>query len=153
MSWKRELERLFTYDDWANREALRSLRDAAPPAARRRMAHILGAQWTWLQRLALGPPVEVWPDLDLEVCTAQLDELRERWRELLGTLTEEGLERRIPYANTKGRRFESTAGEILTHVALHGAYHRGQIAADVRAHGEEPAFTDFIHATREKLVP
>ncbi len=152
MSRQSDLLRLFAYDDWANREALRSLRDGGPAAARRRMAHIIGAQWTWLQRLAKGPPVEVWPDLDLDACSAQLDELRERYGELFRTLTEEGLARRVSYTNTKGRKFESTAGEILTHVALHGAYHRGQIASDVRAHGQEPAYTDFIHATREKLV-
>jgi uncharacterized damage-inducible protein DinB len=152
MSRKTELLRLFTYDDWANREALRSLRGAAVPAARRRLAHIVGAQWTWLHRIEGGLPVEVWPDLDLDACKAQIDELLERWQALFQTLTEEGLARSVPYTNTKGRKFVSTVAEILTHVALHGAYHRGQIAADVRAAGREPAYTDFIHAAREKFV-
>ena len=31
------------------------------------------------------------------------------------------------------------------HVIMHSAYHRGQIAADVRAAGLTPAYTDFIH--------
>jgi uncharacterized damage-inducible protein DinB len=37
-------------------------------------------------------------------------------------------------------------------VVIHSAYHRGQIAADVRAAGHEPAYTDFIHATRTGRV-
>ena len=51
-----------------------------------------------------------------------------------------------------GERFESTLGDSLQHGVLHGAYHRGQIAADVRAAGGEPAYTDFIHAAREGIV-
>jgi uncharacterized damage-inducible protein DinB len=61
-------------------------------------------------------------------------------------------DRTVLYANTKGQRFENTVAEILLQVLLHGAYHRGQIAADVRAAGGEPALTDLIHAIREKHV-
>jgi uncharacterized damage-inducible protein DinB len=148
----RELERLFSYDAWANREALSALRVAGnPPAvAVRRFAHILGAQQTWLQRLAGGAKPEVWPELTLDACASQLEQLRGRWRDLLATGGDAG--RRISYTNTKGDRFESTVGEILLHVVLHGAYHRGQIASDLRGAGHEPPLTDFIHATRERFV-
>jgi len=40
----------------------------------------------------------------------------------------------------------------LTHVIMHSAYHRGQIALEMRAAGMEPAHTDFIHAVRQGLV-
>jgi uncharacterized damage-inducible protein DinB len=33
---------------------------------------------------------------------------------------------------------------MLTHVTLHGAYHRGQIAASIRAGGDTPTATDYI---------
>jgi uncharacterized damage-inducible protein DinB len=42
--------------------------------------------------------------------------------------------------------------EILTHVVIHSAYHRGQIASDVRAAGGVPAYTDYIHAVRQGLI-
>ncbi len=42
--------------------------------------------------------------------------------------------------------------DILTHVVLHSAYHRGQIASQVRSGGEQPAYTDFIHAARQGLI-
>ena len=40
----------------------------------------------------------------------------------------------------------------VTHVLLRSAYHRGQIASQVRAGGEQPASTDFIHAARQSLI-
>ena len=73
------LRRQFTWDDWANREVLRSLRTAgdAVPAARRLLAHILGAQRVWLERLHGEPASQpVWPELTLETCEALLPELR-----------------------------------------------------------------------------
>ena len=55
--------------------------------------------------------------------------------------------------NKYGReRFRSSLHDILMHVIMHSAYHRGQIAADMRASGAEPVYTDFIHAVRQGLI-
>lgn len=144
-----EIARLLAYDDWANRETLRSLGAAPAPAAIRRFAHILGAQRTWLNRITGGPPVAVWPEPDLAAFGGELDALLRLWHDVLSA---ESPGRAVSYVNTKGQRFASTARDILPHVVFHGAYHRGQIASDVRAHGGEPAYTDFMHATRERHV-
>lgn len=40
----------------------------------------------------------------------------------------------------------------LTHVAMHSAYHRGQIAGELREPGNTPPYTDFIHPVRQGLV-
>ena len=58
----------------------------------------------------------------------------------------------VGYRNSQGEYWTSTVGDILTHVALHGAYHRAQIATAIREAGGTPAYTDFIHATRQGLV-
>jgi uncharacterized damage-inducible protein DinB len=39
--------------------------------------------------------------------------------------------------------------QLFAHVALHGAYHRGQIAWLVRDSSHEPVNTDFIMFARE----
>jgi uncharacterized damage-inducible protein DinB len=44
--------------------------------------------------------------------------------------------------------FRSQISDILLHVALHSSYHRGQIAAAVRAAGVTPVNTDFITFAR-----
>jgi uncharacterized damage-inducible protein DinB len=58
----------------------------------------------------------------------------------------------VTYKNTKGEPWTNSVEDILTHVIMHSAYHRGQIAADMRASGHTPAYTDFIHAVRQKLL-
>lgn len=48
------------------------------------------------------------------------------------------------YTNSRGEAFETPIEEILRHVAFHGGYHRGQVAAAVRAAGGTPINTDYI---------
>jgi uncharacterized damage-inducible protein DinB len=146
--------RLLRYDAWANAETLRSLRQGGAPAkAMRWMGHIVGASALWLARLRQEPPeMAVWPDLDLDGCAAGIGRLADRWPRYLETLAPAALEEGVGYRNSLGEYWTSTVGDILTHVAMHGAYHRAQIAAAVREGGGEPAYTDFIHAVRQGLV-
>ena len=147
--------RLFHYDAWANGETLSSLRSGNPPAkALRWMAHLIGSGELWLARLRDEPPtLAVWPDLDLDGCAAGIARLAERWPRYLAIMRDEDLEEGVGYRNTRGEYWTSTVADILTHVTMHGAYHRAQIAAAVRESGGEPAYTDFIHATRQGLLP
>jgi uncharacterized damage-inducible protein DinB len=142
---------LFRYDDWANREAAESVARAAdPPAkARRVMAHILGTQWEWLARIQGGTSkMAVWPELSPAECKRESEALLAVWAGLVSKLGPEGLKRRAEYKNSKGEPWTSTVGDIMMHVVMHGAYHRGQVATLLRDSGGEPAYTDFIHSVR-----
>ena len=144
------LKRLFRYDEWANREALAA---ASTPRALALMAHVLGTEWLWLSRLRGVPsPVPVWPEWDVERCGREALALPREWERLLDQAGEAGLARSIDYTNSKGERWSNSAEDVLLHVALHGAYHRGQAAAHVREQGGTPAYTDFIHAARQGLL-
>lgn len=150
-----QLQRLFAHDEWANRETLESLRRAAtpPPRAKQRLAHVIAAEWLWLGRLERDKRrVEVWPEMSFEQCETQVAELGRTWREYVGGITPERLSERIEYTNTKGERWTNTVEDILMHVIMHSAYHRGQVASELRAAGHTPAYTDFIHAVRRGLV-
>jgi uncharacterized damage-inducible protein DinB len=117
------------------------------------MGHIVGAELLWLGRLLEEPSqMPVWPELGLEQIAARLDQLTVAWPRYLAGLSEDDLADGVGYRNTRGEFWTNTVGDILTHVALHSAYHRGQIAAAVRAAGGEPAYTDFIHAVRQGLI-
>ena len=94
----------------------------------------------------------VWPELDLDGCAAGLAELAELWWQIEADLSPETLLDNIAYRNTKGEFWTNSVADILTHMALHSGYHRGQIAADVRANGGTPAVTDFIHAARQGFL-
>jgi uncharacterized damage-inducible protein DinB len=149
------LRRLFAYDAWANRETLAALRAAETPpeSALARMAHVMGAEWLWLSRLAgTEKPMAVWPPLSLEDCEREAASVAAAWTERLDRLSEASLARRVAYVNSQGESWESAEGDVLEHVILHSAYHRGQIASDLRAAGAEPPYTDFIHAVRRGFV-
>ncbi|HEX2250749.1 MAG TPA: DinB family protein [Gemmatimonadales bacterium] len=145
------LRRMLQYDVWANREALRSLRQGAPPPRSLRwFGHIIGAELLWLARMdGTQAQLPVWPELSLDQCEELLQDLAQR---IPGHANTSSLARRVDYTNSKGERWTNTVEEILTHVVIHSAYHRGQIASDLRASGQEPAYTDYIHAIRHRLV-
>lgn len=144
--------RLFRYDHWANEEVLRSL-EAAKDASSRSLdllAHVLGAEYAWYSRLQQSPsPLAIWPQLTVAECEHHVLTLRDVWGGYLKNLGPDGLASAVSYTNTKGDVFTTGISDILVHVVMHSSYHRGQIAADMRANGNTPASTDFIHAVRQ----
>jgi uncharacterized damage-inducible protein DinB len=151
------LRRQFTYDEWANRQVLAAINASAGATATARpgqlLAHILSAQRLWFERITKQPQsVQVWPDFSLDNCAAQISELAVLWRDYLTHLSSGALSDTVAYQNSKGEPWSSTVEDILTHVILHSAYHRGQIASQMRASAEQPAYTDFIHAVRQGLI-
>lgn len=149
------LRRQFSYDAWANREVLAALGASSHPTVRPRqlLAHVLSAERLWLERIRKQPQsLPVWPEFSLDQCEAQGNELALLWRDYLGQLSSAELSENIAYKNSKGEPWASTVQDVLTHVILHSAYHRGQIASQIRACGEQPPYTDFIHAARQGLI-
>jgi len=150
--------RWLEYDDWANREALSSLQQAGFPAGCPAkclawLGHVVGTQSEWLARLeGRKSELAVWPTLPLDEIAGHLDHLRSAWSRYLGALGPDGLDRAISYKNTRGESWRSRVDDVLTHVVLHGAYHRGQIASELRSAGMAPSTTDFIHAARKGLL-
>jgi uncharacterized damage-inducible protein DinB len=153
MNMREHLGRLFAYDDWANREVLTQLKKTGAPPARpvRLMAHIFAAERLWLERLqSQEQSLPVWPDFGLEQCERQATELPRLWKDYLAD--DGNLARPVAYQNSKGESWTSRPEDVLLHVVMHSAYHRGQIATDMRAAGCTPAYTDFIHAVRQGFV-
>ena len=149
------LRRQFAYDEWANREVLAAIKSWSAPTQRslQLMAHIVAAERLWLERMTLKPQsLPVWPEFDLERCTTLAAEQASRWRKYLGNMTPADLSRPVSYKNTKGEPWSSAIADILTHVLMHSAYHRGQIASHMREKGQAPAYTDYIHAVRQGAI-
>jgi uncharacterized damage-inducible protein DinB len=153
--------RMFAYDHWANRECLRAIRaggSAAPDATIqedlvKRIAHILSAEKLWLERMRQErQSMPVWPSSTIEQCEVLADEEASAWKNYLGEISDSGLEKSVEYRNTKGDVWSSRVEDVLMHVIMHSAYHRGQIATQMRRAGMEPALTDFIHAVRKGFV-
>ena len=155
MNLVQHFSQLFAYDDWANREVLASLAHAANRTARsiKLLAHIVSAERLWLERLLRQKQTyPVWPDFDLDKCAADIAQLPQLWRNYLQQLRPGKVSDDVAYVNSKGESWNNSVQDILTHVVMHSAYHRGQIAADMRAAGNIPAYTDFIHGVRQGLL-
>jgi len=144
--------RMFAYDHWANRECLRAMSAAGSISKSTvgRMAHILSAEKLWLERIRQKKQsMAVWPSSTIEDCLTLADEMASAWRDYLSGLAAGGLDEKVEYRNSKGELWSSRVEDVLMHVLLHSAYHRGQIALELRAAGGKPAHTDFIHAVRQ----
>ncbi|HXZ32547.1 MAG TPA: DinB family protein [Terriglobales bacterium] len=149
------IRRLFRYDDWANREILNALQKPELSSERslKLLAHIGSAERLWLERLrSLKQTHPVWPDFSLQNCKSEVEELAKLWQTYLGSMKESELAHSVTYRNSQGEAWTSQTQDIMMHVILHSAYHRGQIAAQMRAAGFAPAHTDFIHAVRQGFI-
>jgi uncharacterized damage-inducible protein DinB len=148
-------QRLLEHMFWADTAVLELLSADDDPSAGRLFAHLLAAERIWLLRLrgkdSTSQPV--WPDLDVNGMRLLAQSNADEYARFLADLAEDGLQEEVAYATSRGAQFRNTVADIITHVALHGSYHRGQVAAAVRRAGGDPVNTDFInfarHATRD----
>jgi len=137
---------------WADAIVADTLQRNTPtdPQAARLFAHVAAVEHLWFARIEGRPPVHaVWPDdMTPDRAAALAAEHADLYRGLVDGATGEQLVRRVGYRNSAGRDFRSRVSDIVTHVAMHGSYHRGQIARQLRSAGFEPPYTDFIQYTR-----
>jgi uncharacterized damage-inducible protein DinB len=148
------LQRMWQHVHWADAQVLHLLSTSAAagqPNVVRLLAHLVAAERVWLLRLRGedSGAQAIWPEWSMEEVNAVGAANVGDFGRLLAGLSDADLAREVAYANSRGDAFRTSAGDILTHVALHGAYHRGQIAAAVRAAGGEPVNTDFINWVRQ----
>ena len=147
------VDRLLRYDGWAATRVLLALKSASTlnPKALRLLAHLLVAERVWYLRLQGEDTtgMNLSPELSLEECEQLAEQNRNGYHAYLTALSAEKLDSVVTYRNSKGVEFQTSVKDILLHVMLHGAYHRGQIATAVRADGGVPVDTDYIIFTRE----
>ena len=145
------LPQLFQHLKWADERAHASLVDAAnpPPQTLVLFAHVVAAEHVWLSRIrGERPQVPVWPQLSLAQCAELGARNANEFLALVESLDATALDEGITYRTSAGDQFTTSLRDILIHVALHGTYHRAQIAAAVRAGGDTPASTDYIQFVR-----
>ncbi len=157
-----EVRTLYAYNSWANGRVLHASAALSPeqftrnlgssfPSVRDTLAHIMLAEWLWLERWMGRSPG--FPASDF----ADLAAIRARWQKIdsdLGnfvrTLAVADLDRVVEYKNTKGTAFSNPMWQMLQHVVNHGTYHRGQITTMLRQLGAAPSATDLIAFYRER---
>lgn len=157
---------LYDFNSWANRRAMESCaaltadqftRDLGSSfkCVRDTLAHILGAEWVWLERWHGRSPQGLLPAGEF----SDYDSLRARWAEVdrdltdfVASLTDDDLSRIYEYKTTAGVPQTSAAWQMLQHLVNHGSYHRGQIATMLRQLGAKAQSTDLIAFYRQRAA-
>ena len=154
----KDLQLLFDYGYWANSKLFEAILQltaeqftqpvaGAYGSVRNTLVHILSAEWGWLDRCG-GPPRG--PALVASDYPAQ-DALVERWRQVeasvrdfLANLRDEDLDRAVEFTFGNGPKHSMPMGQLLHHVTIHGAHHRGQVALLLRSLGVTPGNFDIL---------
>ncbi len=144
------LLRLFHYNAWANARLV----DALGPTTERALAiaaHGLTAERIWLMRLRgdVTDGDSIWPELSARACVNLAARNASALASYLRGLDATTLARPVRYRNSKGVAYATPTRDVLSHLLLHSAYHRGQAAAALREAGTEPPVTDFIAYARD----
>jgi uncharacterized damage-inducible protein DinB len=163
---KQDLRRLLDYTEWANHRVVRVAATLELDAYRRdlgashggvrgTLAHVLSAEWVWLERFKGNSP----PKLIDEGEFPDILALKERWavveahrRAWFDGLKERAVNAPIRYRTTDGRSFEAPLAELVQHVVNHSSYHRGQLVCMFRDLGARPVSTDLVLFDRERAT-
>ena len=137
------LRRRFRHHAWAGRLLCDALEARPTLEGARAFAHALAADRVWHRRLT-GQPVDidVWPDLEVDACRVLWASTTADWSAYLER--DFDLEAVVAYRTTSGAPFETPVADVLDHVLLHAAHHRGQACAALRAAGAVPPALDLI---------
>lgn len=138
---------MFKHLHWANQRILETLQNGEEnKQVKKLFSHILHAENVWYTRLkgADSSHLPIWAEVSLESCVEMINQNHQNYGEFLATISNTNLDHLVLYKNSKGTEFHHSIRDILTHVALHGQYHRGQINQLLRAVDLEPINVDYI---------
>ncbi|MEH7111672.1 DinB family protein [Neobacillus niacini] len=138
---------MFKHLHWANQRILETLQNGEEnKQANTLFSHILHAENVWYTRLkgADSSHLPIWAEVSLESCVEMINKNHHNYGEFLARISNTNLDHLVLYKNSKGTEFHHSIRDILTHVALHGQYHRGQINQKLRAVDLEPINVDYI---------
>jgi len=154
----KDIRELYAYNRWANERTLSAaarldnqafLRNLGSSfsSVRDTLAHILGAEWIWLERWQGRSPAALLSAADF----SSTQSLEARWQAVesersrfMEALTPARLQEEIAYTNLRGQRYAYPLWQQMLHVVNHSTYHRGQITTLLRQLGAEAVATDLL---------
>lgn len=138
---------MYTHLHWANQRILGTLQNGEEnKQANNLFSHILHAENVWITRLKGkdSSHLSIWSEVGFDLCVELVNQNNNNYTGFFTKLTNSELDQLVSYKNSKGIEFHHSIRDILTHVALHGQYHRGQINLLLRASELEPINVDYI---------
>lgn len=161
---KNDIAYLYKYNRWANGRTFDAASKLTPEhftkdmgsshaSVRDTLAHILAAEWIWLERWNGTSPKSLFEPTDfptIESIKTRLDEVEDGIDRLTSGLTDESLDNVVAYTNTKGEEWKYTLSHMMQHLANHSSYHRGQVTTMLRQLGADVIPVDLLYFEDEK---
>ena len=114
------------------------------------LSHIVIAEDTWYRRISNEfYDNQFWNLLSFEDCKKMILQANLKFIKYIRALSENDFQKKISYKNSKGIDYNTSVEDILTHIGLHGMYHRGQIMLLMRNNGKDVVTTDYVMFIRE----
>jgi uncharacterized damage-inducible protein DinB len=152
------LERLYTYNRWANDTLIPFIHLQGAdqnPEIMKMLSHLLNAQEIWISRIQ-GREMKikgVWEVYGLEECQILAQQTASDWLNFIEGMVDADYTRIISYKNTLGNYYETPIIDIMCHCVNHATYHRAQVTKLMRQIGKEVINTDFITYARAFSLP
>jgi uncharacterized damage-inducible protein DinB len=154
MSGLEQLRALYAYNEWANKHVLDAAaqldaedfaRDlgASFGSVQGNLSHMLGAQTLWLSRWIGATPTTATGD-SIDALRGGLELVDGALRSFIDGLSDDDLQRSLPYTDTRGEKQQAILWHTLLHVANHGTHHRAEVALLLTALGRPPRQLDFV---------
>ncbi len=141
---KEYFKQIFEHEHWANLKVLESMICASeiPQRVIEIFSHTIAAQRIWLDRINGNvTELKVWEVFDTKI---MLELLEINYDDINKIINNQDFEQLIAYQTSNGQHFTSTINQILSHLALHASYHRGQVVLLLKGKIETLPSTDFI---------
>jgi uncharacterized damage-inducible protein DinB len=146
------------YDRWANLGLLRAVSNLDPPAFSRLVGgsfpsvhqtfvHLLWAESLWLERWRGGSfPATLDPQAfpTPESLRAALEAVHDEQLRFLTGIPPSAADQVITYVNFQGQTWAYPLRDMVQHLIVHSAFHRGQVAFLLRHLGSVPPHTDYL---------
>ena len=149
---KKHFLKMFRHMKWADISILNLLerQNINQGKAVELISHIAIAEDTCYKRITYEfYENRFWDILSIEECTRMVEQTSSKYTNYISSLPENEFQKKISFKNSKGVDYTTTVEDLLTHVAFHGMYHRGQIMMLMRNEGKEVAATDYAMFIRE----
>ena len=96
----------------------------------------------WVERMSgTSSDTKVWSIYNKEALQGLFDTNYQALQEIIHR---EDFDRVVSYTNSRGELHINSLSDILTHLALHASYHRGQIILLIKGKVEKLPATDYI---------
>jgi uncharacterized damage-inducible protein DinB len=145
---KEYFKQIFEHEHWANLKVLESMIGASKTQKRaiEIYSHAIAAQRIWLDRInGEKTDLKIWEVFETKI---MLELLEINYVDIKKVIENQNFEQLIAYQNSNGQHYTTIIKQILSHLALHASYHRGQVVLLLKDHVDTLPTTDFIFYVR-----